>query len=105
MTYQDILHSVWLHANWYAQTKPLTTDEKEAFADAVEAASARLDPNDPVEVERWWRPDYSAAARAMQRLADEAAKQGMTLDEYVDSLLTPDAVRRTVEGVMGWPSR
>ena len=99
--YQDILHSTWLHGNWYRLTKPLTTVEKEAFANAVEAASARLmTPDDGVEVERWWRPDYSPINRLAQRIAAKAAAAGMTPEAYFDSLITPEQVQQVARGVI-----
>lgn len=48
-------HSVWLHGKWWWLTKNMTTEEREAFADAVERYSATLEPEDPVRVDRWWR--------------------------------------------------
>lgn len=56
--YQDLLGSIWLYINWNYVTRQLTTPEKEMFADAVEAWSARLNQDNgekPTTVERWWR--------------------------------------------------
>lgn len=49
-------HSVWLHGDWRWLTRQMTTEEKEAFADAVERFSAALEPGEPGAVmDRWWR--------------------------------------------------
>lgn len=53
--YQDILHATWLHVPWRQVSKQLATEEKELWADAIEAASHRLEPDDPLQIERWWR--------------------------------------------------
>ena len=54
-----VLHSVWLHGNWHFLTSKMTTEEKEAFADAVERYSARMNAEDgdlgDLDVGRWWR--------------------------------------------------
>lgn len=55
---EDLLASVWLHIDWRAVTRQLTADQRELFASAVEANSARLaeaDPSgEPHTVDRWW---------------------------------------------------
>jgi len=57
--YEDLLGSIWLYIPWRFITRQLTTEQKELFADVVEAWSARLNENDPDEEptspERWWR--------------------------------------------------
>ena len=57
--YEDLLGSIWLYVNWRYVTKQLTTEQKELFADAVDAHSARLNAGEPEidlhPVERWWR--------------------------------------------------
>ena len=50
--YQDLLASIWLYVKWRYVTKQLTTEQKEMWADAVEAAS---DPEAPTVADRWWR--------------------------------------------------
>jgi hypothetical protein len=57
--YEDLLASLWLYINWRFVTKQLTTEQKELFADAVDASHARANADDPdlgpYSVERWWR--------------------------------------------------
>ena len=59
---QDLLGSIWLYVNWRQVTKPLTTEEKELWARAVDATSASLQIEDGKEphpvAERWWRDDF-----------------------------------------------
>jgi hypothetical protein len=50
--YQDLLTSIWLYVPWRYVTKQLTTEQKELWADAVEAAG---DPDAPIPADRWWR--------------------------------------------------
>lgn len=61
---EDLLHTVWLHtAERGPMVKDMTTDQKERYADAVEAVSGRLNAGstcecgcrDGVQFERWWR--------------------------------------------------
>lgn len=56
---EAILATLFLHGRWKSLTKPLTTPEKERFADAVENWSARLNLDSledvPMTVDRWWR--------------------------------------------------
>ncbi len=56
---EDLLGDIYLYLNWRYVTKQLTTDQKELFADAVDAWTARLNADDPDlradRVERWWR--------------------------------------------------
>lgn len=52
------LHSVWLHGDWRWLTRNMTTEEREAAADAVARYSRRIDPDaDPLTDAdlRWWR--------------------------------------------------
>lgn len=50
--------SVWLHGKWRWLTKNMTTEEKEAFADAADRHTATWTPEDRGSpVERWWRDD------------------------------------------------
>lgn len=54
--------SAYLHINWKYVTKQMTTEEKEAFADACDRAAvqaAREDGEEPRLVPRWWRDDYT----------------------------------------------
>ncbi|WP_431977591.1 hypothetical protein [Micromonospora haikouensis] len=58
-------HSVWLHGKWRWLTRKMTTEEREAFADAIERYSAYLAPDDPARVDRWWRePEASGGTAA-----------------------------------------
>ncbi|MFG1857548.1 hypothetical protein ACGFJT_37335 [Actinomadura geliboluensis] len=56
-SYRELLGSIWLYVNWrYVNwryvTKQLTTEQKELWADAVNAAG---DPEAPVSADKWWR--------------------------------------------------
>lgn len=59
--YEDLLGSIWLYIKWEYVTRQLTTPQKELFADAVDAWSARLNEGEPEELRvesgarRWWR--------------------------------------------------
>ncbi|MEU3455649.1 hypothetical protein ABZ671_18910 [Micromonospora sp. NPDC006766] len=49
-------HSVYLHGEWRWLSSKMTTEEREAFAGAVERYSAGLDPDGPpISVDCWWR--------------------------------------------------
>jgi hypothetical protein len=53
------MHSVWLHGDWRWLTRNMTTEEKEAAADAVEQHSKAAHDEDetwePLTGLRWWR--------------------------------------------------
>ncbi len=53
------MFSVWLHGNWRWLTTQMTTDEREAAADAVRRHDVASDDGltDPIGDEslRWWR--------------------------------------------------
>jgi hypothetical protein len=51
----DLLHAIWLYVDWRKVTRQLTTEQKDLWADAVEAFSEILHPGDPAEADRWWR--------------------------------------------------
>jgi hypothetical protein len=55
--YQDLLGSIHLCIPWRWVTSQLTTEQKELWADAVEAWSARLNTGteETTTVDRWWR--------------------------------------------------
>jgi len=61
--YEDLLSSIWLYIDWRYVTRQLTTEQKELFADAVDADSARVAAQEgpaygpPSKAERWWRTD------------------------------------------------
>lgn len=53
-----LLGSIWLYVSWRYITRQLTTEQKELWADTVEAWSQQLNAGrhpDPVVVDRWWR--------------------------------------------------
>jgi hypothetical protein len=55
---QKLLASIWLYVDWYYVTRKLTTDQKEAWADAVDNASwIASDCSEAWEpvADRWWR--------------------------------------------------
>ena len=50
--------AVWLHGNWRWLTQKMTTEEREAAADAVDRCRMRAEPEEDVEpISRWWRDD------------------------------------------------
>lgn len=56
------MHSVWLHGDWRWLTRSMTTEQREAAADAVQRYSDRLAAKDArspsTELDlRWWRED------------------------------------------------
>jgi hypothetical protein len=56
--FEDLLGDVWLYIDWRYVTRRLTNEQKELFADSVDASnrrSAAVDRREPTEVERWWR--------------------------------------------------
>ncbi|WP_433259254.1 hypothetical protein ACQPYK_49640 (plasmid) [Streptosporangium sp. CA-135522] len=58
--HEDLLASIWLYIDWRDVTRQLTTEQKNLFADAVEAFSLRRDdepPDAPLTVDRWWHSD------------------------------------------------
>lgn len=46
---QDVLADIYLYIDWRYVTKQMTTENKNLFADAVEAGSL-----EDMEVDRWW---------------------------------------------------
>ena len=48
--YRDLLGSIWLYVNWRHVTTQLTTEQKELWADAVDACGEAGDS----PVDRWW---------------------------------------------------
>jgi hypothetical protein len=46
-------HSVWLHSHWRFLTTQMTTEEKDAFADAADRYAVVSPEGSPVD--RWWR--------------------------------------------------
>jgi len=55
-------HSVWLHGKWRWLTSQMTTEEREAFADAVDRYGDLLaDGEERLPVERWWRDGVTAS--------------------------------------------
>lgn len=56
---EALLSSLWLYIEWRAVTRKLTPDQRELFADAIEAWSRKHNGDDAVRVPRWWRWDES----------------------------------------------
>jgi len=56
---QDLLGSIWLYVGWRSATRSLTTEQRELWADAVDAnvmAGQIEDGEEPHPVaDRWWR--------------------------------------------------
>lgn len=46
--YADLLRAIRLHINWRHVTRQLTTEQKNLFADAIDAAAGKP------TAERWW---------------------------------------------------
>lgn len=60
-TMDSACHSVWLRVKWRWLTWQMTTEEKEAFADAVDRAGDVLaDGESRLPVDRWWREPVGA---------------------------------------------
>jgi hypothetical protein len=61
--FEDLLAAVWLYIDWRWITTQLTTEQKELFADAVDAHGQRVAAEEgpmwgePTRVCRWWRDD------------------------------------------------
>jgi hypothetical protein len=51
---RELVAALWLYTGRYCETK-LTTEQKELFADVVEAESEPSDP--PFVYDRWWQRD------------------------------------------------
>lgn len=51
---EELLASIWLYVNWYSVTRQLTTDQKNLWANAIDAVHDRNFPDDNSPVERWW---------------------------------------------------
>lgn len=67
--WDEIAGSVWLYTSWRWFTRQLTTEQKDALADAVDRWCARIDSGEDVNdgedrapIDRWWR-DKPAATR------------------------------------------
>jgi hypothetical protein len=52
-------HSVYLNGRWFWLTRQMSTEDREAFADACDRYGQHLEPDDPGLVPRWWRDDYT----------------------------------------------
>ena len=68
--YQELLADIWLYIDWRWVTKQLTTDQKELFADAVDADLNRSGDPDP-KSDRWWRDDAAALSPAKPTEKDD----------------------------------
>lgn len=59
---QNLLGSIWLYVGWRYVTRQLTTEQKEMWADAVDAWDAWLAHEEGEEphpvAERWWRDGF-----------------------------------------------
>ena len=59
--HQELLASIYLYVNWQYVTRQLTTEQKDLWADAVDANRAfwgSSDGEDYGKAPRWWRDDY-----------------------------------------------
>lgn len=52
--YQELLANIWLHVNWRYVTGKCTTEQRELWADAIEANSERSHPGEGATADRWW---------------------------------------------------
>ncbi|WP_068922174.1 hypothetical protein [Planobispora rosea] len=50
----DLLAAIWLYIDWRYVTRQLNTEQKDLFANAIEASSRRAGLD--TTVDRWWRP-------------------------------------------------
>ena len=59
---RELLGSIWLYVKWRHVTKQLTTEQKELWADAVDAEARQRQIEEGEEqravAERWWRDDF-----------------------------------------------
>lgn len=59
---RDLLGSIWLYVGWRSATRSLTTEQRELWADAVDADVRKRQIEDDEEphpvAERWWRDDF-----------------------------------------------
>lgn len=59
---RDLLGSIWLYVGWRSVTRHLTTEQRELWANAVDAKSMAGQAEDGEEphpvAERWWRGDF-----------------------------------------------
>lgn len=57
----DLLCSIWLYVGWRSVTRSLTTEQKELWANVVDAELRKLQIEDGEEprpvADRWWRDD------------------------------------------------
>lgn len=52
----ELLGAIWLYVNWKSVTKQLTTEQRNLWADAVDATVADRDDESPT-ADRWWQHD------------------------------------------------
>lgn len=53
----DVCGVVWMYVNWHHVTKQMTTEQREAFADAVDEWSTTSNDGRSTPADRWWRRD------------------------------------------------
>jgi len=101
-------HSVWLHAKWRWLTSQMTTKEREAWADAVDRASAQLNADDPdlnaAPVDRWWRAGTRPAPGSPEPAHDQLAgweREILRERERADQPPAPDAAHSTAGDWLG----
>jgi hypothetical protein len=58
--YRELLGAIWLYVDWRYLTKQMTTEQKELWADAVDAFA---EPQEG-KAERWWREPAAPQAPA-----------------------------------------
>ena len=62
---RELLGSIWLYVTWRYVTKQLTTEQKELWADAVDAKATQRQIKEGEEprpvAERWWRDNFMNA--------------------------------------------
>ena len=52
---REILAVIYLYVPWRYVTKQLTTEQKNLWADVIDAHSQEVFPDDPIYVSRWWQ--------------------------------------------------
>lgn len=95
-------HSVWLHGRWRWLTAKMSTEQREAWADAVERYSVFLHPEDgPVTVDRWWRelqrtiaPEAPAPPAESNADGTTGSGEGVGTSEAAEALSAGYTIRR-----------
>lgn len=79
--HENLLASIALYIKWFYVTKQLTTEQKELFADSIDASHKRMDErlnDESLPANRWWRADFvdERYRKMAEVIADILAKEG-----------------------------